>query len=128
MRGFDSQGLGPREISTTSGVYNGLYDDALGGKKYAVARFEAQFLLGIPNEYGLTGGVFYDAGSLWGLETTVSTNGKVLYDKFKLRQTVGFSLFWTTVIGPLRFNFMDVLKSEAFDQTESFELTVSSSF
>ena len=124
MRGFDSQGLGPREISTTSGLYN----DALGGKNYAVARFEAQFPLGIPDEYGLTGGVFYDAGSLWGLETTVSTNGKVLYDKFKLRQTVGFSLFWTTVIGPLRFNFMDVLKSEAFDQTESFELTISSSF
>ena len=124
MRGFASQGLGPRERSTTSG----LYDDALGGKNYAVARFEAKFPLGIPNEYGLTGGVFYDAGSLWGLEAPVISNGKVMYEKFKLRQTLGFSLFWTTPIGPLRFNFMDVLKSEVFDKTESFELTVSSSF
>jgi len=60
MRGFDANGIGPREVKS------GFYDDALGGTDYAVARFEAQFPLGIPNEYGLTGGVFYDIGSLWG--------------------------------------------------------------
>ena len=119
LRGFDANGVGPREVKS------GSYDDALGGTNYAVARFEAQFPLGIPNEYGLTGGVFYDVGSLWGLETT---NNLVKSDKFKLRHTVGFSLFWKTVIGPLRFNFMDVLQSETHDKTESFELTISSSF
>lgn len=119
LRGFDANGVGPREVKS------GSYDDALGGTNYAVARFEAQFPLGIPNEYGLTGGVFYDVGSLWGLETT---NGLVVSEKFKLRHTVGFSLFWKTVIGPLRFNFMDVLQSETNDKTESFELTISSIF
>ena len=119
LRGFDANGVGPREVKS------GSYDDALGGSNYAVARFEAQFPLGIPNEYGLTGGVFYDVGSLWGLETT---NGLVVSEKFKLRHTVGFSLFWKTVIGPLRFNFMDVLQSETNDKTESFELTISSIF
>ena len=119
LRGFDANGVGPREVKS------GYYDDALGGSNYAVARFEAQFPLGIPNEYGLTGGVFYDVGSLWGLETT---NGLVVSEKFKLRHTVGFSLFWKTVIGPLRFNFMDVLQSETNDKTESFELTISSIF
>ena len=119
MRGFDANGIGPREVKS------GFYDDALGGTDYAVARFEAQFPLGIPNEYGLTGGVFYDIGSLWGLETT---NNLVVSEKFKLRHTIGFSLFWTTVIGPLRFNFMDVLQSETFDKTESFELTIATSF
>ena len=119
LRGFDANGVGPREVKS------GSYDDALGGTNYAVARFEGQFPLGIPNEYGLTGGVFYDVGSLWGLETT---NGLVVSEKFKLRHTVGFSLFWKTVIGPLRFNFMDVLQSETNDKTESFELTISSIF
>ncbi len=119
LRGFDANGVGPREVKS------GFYDDALGGTNYAVARFEGQFPLGIPNEYGLTGGVFYDVGSLWGLETT---NGLVVSEKFKLRHTVGFSLFWKTVIGPLRFNFMDVLQSETNDKTESFELTISSIF
>ena len=127
LRGFDANGVGPREVKS------GSYDDALGGTNYAVARFEAQFPLGIPNEYGLTGGVFYDVGSLWGLETTeafvvAKNNDLVKSDKFKLRHTVGFSLFWKTVIGPLRFNFMDVLQSETNDKTESFELTISSIF
>jgi outer membrane protein insertion porin family len=122
MRGFDANGIGPREIKS------GFYDDALGGTDYAVARFEAQFPLGIPNEYGLTGGIFYDAGSLWGLEDITKATGTVKSYKFKLRQTIGFSLFWNTVIGPLRLNFMDVLQSETDDKTESFELTVATRF
>ena len=130
MRGFSSQGIGPRERSTS-----GLVNDALGGLNFAVARFEVGFPIGIPNEYGLSGGVFYDVGSLWGLETPTSNScaiiwesGCVLYEKMTLRQTVGFSLFWETPIGPLRFNFMDVLKSEKHDRVETFELTVSSRF
>jgi outer membrane protein insertion porin family len=118
MRGFDANGIGPREIQPS-------FDDALGGTSYAVVRFEAQFPLGIPNEYGLTGGVFYDVGSLWGLETT---NDFVKSEGFQLRHTIGFSLFWTTAIGPLRLNFMDVLQSETYDKTESFELTIATSF
>ena len=120
MRGFNVQGIGPRE-KPTSGAVN----DALGGINFAVARFEIGFPIGIPNEYGLSGGVFFDVGSLWGLETT---NSNVLYQKMTLRQTVGFSLFWETPIGPLRFNFMDVLKSEVHDRVETFELTISSKF
>ncbi|MDB3927903.1 outer membrane protein assembly factor BamA [Paracoccaceae bacterium] len=129
MRGFDVNGIGPRETGTMTYLGN-LYafDDALGGQNYAVARFEAQFPLGIPNEYGLTGGIFYDVGSLWGLDDITTATGTVESDKFKLRQTIGFSLFWTTVIGPLRFNFMDVLQSETFDKTESFELTIATRF
>jgi outer membrane protein insertion porin family len=57
-----------------------------------------------------------------------TTNDLVVSEKFKLRHTIGFSLFWTTVIGPLRFNFMDVLQSETFDKTESFELTIATRF
>jgi outer membrane protein insertion porin family len=120
MRGFSSQGIGPREKPASGDV-----NDALGGLNFAVARFEVGFPIGIPNEYGLSGGVFYDVGSLWGLE---STNSNVLYQKMTLRQTVGFSLFWETPIGPLRFNFMDVIKSEVHDRVESFELTISSKF
>ncbi|MDG2404377.1 MAG: BamA/TamA family outer membrane protein, partial [Paracoccaceae bacterium] len=63
---------------------------------------------------------------LWGLESTVGTG--IEYQSMTLRHTVGLSLFWETPIGPLRFNFMDVLKSEVHDSVESFELTVSSRF
>ena len=32
------------------------------------------------------------------------------------RQSIGASLFWKTPIGPLRFNFSDVLKKELYDR------------
>ncbi|GIR86254.1 MAG: hypothetical protein CM15mP85_28780 [Rhodobacterales bacterium] len=37
-------------------------------------------------------------------------NNDVLYEDGAWRQSIGASLFWRTPIGPLRFNFSDVLK------------------
>ena len=61
MRGFDAGGIGPRECSNR--VCSTSNNDALGGENFAVARFEAEFPLGIPDEYGLSGGLFYDIGN-----------------------------------------------------------------
>jgi outer membrane protein insertion porin family len=120
MRGFQYGGIGPREVNAGSSV-----NDALGGNYFAVARFEAEFPLGLPDEYGITGGVFYDIGSLWGLD---STNSDTLYSDFSTRQVVGFSIFWATAIGPLRFNFPEALHKETFDETTNFDLTISTQF
>ncbi|MEM9971385.1 MAG: outer membrane protein assembly factor BamA, partial [Pseudomonadota bacterium] len=68
MRGFTASGIGPREIGTSgSGV---AFNDALGGEFFAVARLEAEFPLGLPEEYGITGGVFFDYGSVWNIGDT----------------------------------------------------------
>ncbi len=123
MRGFDAGGLGPREC--TNGNCGVSSNDALGGENFAVVRFEAEFPLGLPDEYGMTGGVFYDVGNLWSLK---NTNNNVLYEDGSWRQAIGASLFWNTPIGPLRFNFSDVLKKEQFDRDESFDLTISTRF
>ena len=105
MRGFEPGGVGPREcLNGVCGVSN---NDALGGENFAVVRFEAEFPLGLPDEYGLTGGLFYDVGNLWSLK---KINNDVLYEDGAWRQSIGASLFWKTPIGPLRFNFSDVLK------------------
>jgi outer membrane protein insertion porin family len=40
----------------------------------------------------------------------------------------GVSIFWTTPIGPLRFNFTDAVKKAEHDVEQSFDLTVSTSF
>ena len=119
MRGFDGGGIGPREVGP------GDVNDALGGNYFAVARFEAEFPLPLPEEYGISGGVFYDIGSLWGLE---ETNDNVLYEDFTARQVIGLSVFWNTPLGPLRFNFSEALASEEFDETQSFDLTISTQF
>ena len=123
MRGFEPGGVGPREC--LDGVCGVSKNDALGGENFAVARFEAEFPLGLPDEYGLTGGLFYDVGNLWSL---TKTNNDVLYEDGAWRQAVGASIFWRTPIGPLRFNFSDVLSKELYDRDESFDLTISTRF
>ena len=117
MRGFEPGGIGPRDAVT---------DDALGGNMFAVARLEAEFPLGLPEEYGITGGAFLDYGSVWDVGNTFGAD--VLYNDFTPRTVVGLSIFWTTPIGPLRFNFTEALDAQAFDRPKSFDLTISTSF
>ena len=130
IRGFDTNGLGPRDLNAPN-------EDALGGNYFAVARFEADFPLGLPEEYGITGGLFMDMGSVWSLDdtrggllsgcTAASGDCKV-DDGFALRSAIGFSVFWTTPIGPLRFNFSRAIQKEDYDEEQNFDLTISTKF
>ena len=120
LRGFEPFGTGPRD--TLAGK-----NDPLGGNYFAVARFEAEFPIGLPEEYGIKGGAFLDIGSVWGLNDTAGAVGAV-DDKLRLRSSVGLSLLWDTPIGPLRFNFTRALKSQAYDKEQSFDLTISTKF
>ena len=118
FRGFEPLGIGPRDQTGTA-------NDGLGGKYFAVARFDAEFPIGLPEEYGISGGVFYDIGSLWDTDGSLTN---VVGNDFSLRQTIGVSLFWDTPIGPLRFNFSRALQKEAFDQEQNFNLTIRTEF
>lgn len=118
IRGFEPNGIGPRDLGATD-------QDALGGNLFAVARLEADFPLGLPEEYGITGGAFMDVGSVWSLD---NTNGGAVDDSFIPRATVGVSVFWTTPIGPLRFNFSHAVKKEDYDKEQTFDLTISTKF
>ena len=120
LRGFEFRGIGPRDLGADN-------EDALGGNYYAVARFEADFPLGLPEEYGITGGVFFDVGSVWGLDNTAGAGGPV-DDDFSLRSSVGVSIFWTTPIGPLTFNVANVLDSESYDEEQLFDFTITTRF
>ncbi|MCC6007991.1 MAG: outer membrane protein assembly factor BamA [Rhodobacteraceae bacterium] len=116
MRGFQRNGLGPRDL---------VAGDALGGNYFAVARFEAEFPLGLPEEYGISGGLFFDVGSVWGLNNTL---GGAIDDSLRWRSTIGFSVFWDTPIGPLRLNFSRPVRAETYDRTQNFDLTISTRF
>ena len=117
MRGFDPSGIGPRDDLT---------DDALGGNAFSVLRLEAEFPLGLPSEYGITGGAFIDYGSVWDVGETFDQD--VIFDDFTPRAIAGLSVFWTTPIGPLRFNFTEPLDVEDRDKTRKFDVTISTSF
>ncbi len=116
MRGFSPYGVGPRDLASGHGV---------GGNMFAVARLEAEFPIGLPEEYGISGGLFLDVGSLWGLDDTL---GGAIDDSLHLRSVVGASLFWNTPIGPLRFNFTRAIQKQVYDVENNFEFTISTQF
>ena len=123
IRGFEPNGLGPRDLSVDN-------RDALGGNLFAVARFEADFPLGLPEEYGITGGAFLDVGSVWSLDNANggTTGASPVDDGPKLRSAIGVSVLWNTPIGPLRFNFSHALAKQVYDNEQTFDLTVSTRF
>ena len=121
MRGFEAGGIGPRDQSVG-------FDDPLGGNLYVVARFEAEFPVGLPEEYGISGGVFYDVGNLWDLSDVNTTGGTIVGEDGSFRHVVGLSLFWETPVGPLQFNVSKALKKETFDKEQKFEITLRTNF
>lgn len=127
LRGFEVGGIGPRDVCNSCGAAGGAVDDALGGNLYAVGRLEASFPLGLPEEYGIFGGVFVDAGSVWNLDNTAGSSGNV-DDSQIWRSAAGVSLFWSTPIGPLRFNFSRPIVKETYDKTENFRISIDTRF
>ncbi len=116
MRGFEPNGIGPTEAG-----------EQLGGDFFASLKFDAEFPLGLPDEYGITGGAFYDIGSIWDINTAGAT-GVVASTGFKARHAVGVSVIWQSPFGPLRFNFSEALQKEPGDKTQSFDLSIASTF
>lgn len=121
IRGFEPGGIGPRDL--TAGP-----DDPLGGNIYVAARFEAEFPLGLPEEYGIRGGVFYDIGNLYDLTDVDLTGGNVVGESGSFRHVIGVSILWNTPVGPLRFNLSDALRKEEFDRDQRFEVSLSTTF
>ena len=117
FRGFESRGIGPRQGDVEEG-------DPLGGNAYAVARFEASAPLPVPEEYGLTGAVFADVGSVWSLETAFGD----VSDDPALRAAAGVSLIVRSPLGPLRFDFSQALAKEEYDRTQGFNFSLATNF
>ena len=127
MRGFENGASGPRDFGAGN-------QDVLGGNRYFSIQMEAQFPLGLPDEYNIKGGVFADIGSVWGTDNvglagvnTVSAAG-VDYNKMHVRATLGVSLFWESPLGPLRFDFSRPLRKLAEDKSQNFDFSIVSRF
>jgi len=122
IRGFEPGGIGPRDQSL--GANNALY-----GNMYFVGSVEAEFPLGLPEEYGISGGAFYDVSNVWDVGASAGVAGaNVVGNSGALRHVVGVSVFWDTPIGPLRFNFSQALQKEAYDREQKFNVSIRSEF
>ena len=119
IRGFESYGYGGR--------VQGLVDDyAIGGKNYWNVTAEAQFPLPLfPEEFGLRGAVFADAGSLWGHDDLA---GYDVQDSSTVRSSVGASIIWNSPFGLLRADFAEALTKADWDKTQVFRFSAGTQF
>lgn len=118
FRGFEVGGIGPRDTKS---------DDALGGEIYYVGTAEVIFPLGLPNEFGIKGRLFTQAGSLFDIHER-EIPGNPIADSSALRVTAGFGISWTSPFGPIRVDLGFPLMKEDEDETELFRFNFGTRF
>ena len=126
FRGFQTAGLGPRDTNP-----NRL--DALGGRAYAIGSMEMTVPTFLPEQYGIKASVFTDWGTVGLLDRKDKLNaaGKIdplIRDDLSLRGSAGLSVHWKSPMGPIRFDFSQILAKQAYDKTETFKFSTSTSF
>ena len=134
IRGFDKSGIGPRDTITT---------DALGGKTFWASTAEIRFPLPfIPDELGMSGAVFADAGSVFGAGklatslnnannacvTRLRAQGVCLVDSDIIRTSIGAGILWNSPLGPLRLDYAYALTKDDFDKTQMIRFGASTKF
>ncbi len=120
LRGFKNSGIGPRDLTTTA-------EDALGGKYFARGSVELSLPLGLPEEMGIKGHVFTDAGSLWGNDAN-PLPGETFVDDASIRLASGAGVSWRSPLGPLRVDFAFPIIKEDYDKTQEFRLSFGTRF
>jgi outer membrane protein insertion porin family len=140
IRGFNRGGFGPRDLLT---------HDALGGDTFWAVTTEVRFPFPfIPDDLGMSGAVFADAGSLFGagagakkldghcgeaptinpVSGVYSFSGVCLADSSSVRASAGVSLIWNSPLGPLRLDVAKALKKEPYDTEQLIRFGASTRF
>jgi outer membrane protein insertion porin family len=131
IRGFDRGGFGPRDDNT---------GDALGGSTFWATTAEVRFPLPLlPEDLGMGGAFFVDAGSLFGAGAFAKDPTKqgcdpgnntiiCLQDESSVRVSAGFSILWNSPLGPLRLDIAKALVKERFDEEQLIRFGASTKF
>jgi len=113
VRGFATAGIGPRDIQSVN-------QDALGGRMYYSTTAELLFgIPGVPDDLGLRGAVFADAGSLWGVNGTGAKVPGLVGNTPAMRASVGVGLAWDSPLGNLRVDYAFPVLKQPFDKTQA---------
>lgn len=115
MRGFEQGGAGPHD--TTTG-------DSLGGDTIATGTVELHFPLPISKDIGLTGRVFSDIGTLFGVTDQYGD----VYQNKSPRVSVGVGFSWNTPFGLINIDLADPVVKYKYDQTQVFRFGFGTNF
>ena len=95
FKGFEVAGVGPR---FTGGGNN----DAIGGSYFAMLRSELNIPLPGLDDFGMSGALFNDTGTLWDIDALPSgVTASQIEDDAAIRSVVGFGLKWNSPMGPI---------------------------
>jgi outer membrane protein insertion porin family len=136
IRGFERAGIGPRDACqnpTTGQRVQNCTKDPLGGQAFWASTAEARFPIPfLPDAIGMQGAVFVDAGSLFMpseiAKNAVARSGSFIFDDSEVRLSSGFSLIWSSPLGPLRADLAQALLKASYDRTEFFRFGASTNY
>jgi outer membrane protein insertion porin family len=112
VRGFAPNGFGPRDLTAGSTM------DNVGGSMYWATTAELQSAIpGVPQEFGLKGSVFVDAGSVFGYTgpTMFGTQSAQIANNNIMRSSAGVGLTWVSPFGALTVNYAVPLAKASYD-------------
>jgi len=118
LRGFSTGGIGPRDQNTTQ---------ALGGNTYYVGSISEGFPLGLPAELGLSGRVWSDFGSLFGIDIQPQP-GSPIQTSSAIRVSVGTGVSWKSPFGPVRLDLGFPVIRQNYDRKSLFRVGFGSKF
>jgi len=107
--------------SSTLGVVDPVYGDAIGGSKRLIGNAELQFPFpGSSKDRSLRWFVFSDAGQVFQEKSPIRLQ--------ELRYSAGIGLSWISPVGPLRLSFAKPLNDKPGDQLERFQFQMGTGF
>ena len=116
LRGFRNGGASPRDKET---------GDVLGGKWLGTVTAEVRFPLGLPEELGISGKAFSDAGVIGKPDGVVDSE---INFSSALRASAGVGLVWKSPMGPVSIDLAQPLIKENFDKDEIFRFNFGTQF
>ena len=111
MRGYDFNSLGPKDSKFQS----------FGGNFQVITNLELLFqieALGGAESFRL--GLYFDAGTVFAEYDD--------FDESELRQSVGLSAKWFTLIGPIELSYAVPINDEPGDDTKNFQFSLGAPF
>ncbi len=135
FRGFSQSGIGPKQIGNDGGM------DSIGAQTYAIGTLEANFPIGIPEAWGISGTVFSDFGTVFGTDQRSVANGGAncpgngtftgacsVLDSMGFRASVGAGVIWQSPFGPLRLEAAYPILKKKFDEKEIVRFSIGTRF
>jgi len=112
LRGFETGKVGPKDGN-----------DFIGGNYITAVNFTSNLPQVFPTAQNLDFALFLDAANVWGVDYDSSIN-----NSDKIRSSVGISLDWFSVVGPISFSLSETLSKADTDITESFRFNIGTTF